>query len=118
MPSASLHARGHAGVPDRCAICLLRERALIPATHSVPDVDPESIAAVVDRLALSATRHLAFDRNLLGIDPARVVRISDRLLREVDGPSFSRIAGISWQADRGAATPGGSPGPGTPAIAL
>jgi ATP-binding cassette, subfamily B, bacterial len=46
----------------------------------------EGIAAVVNGLALCAIHHLAFDRNLLGIDPTGVVHIADRLLREIDGP--------------------------------
>jgi putative restriction endonuclease len=71
---------------NRCAICSLRERALVQAAHIVPDADPEGIAAVVNGLALCAIHHLAFDRNLLGIDPGGVVHIADRLLREVDGP--------------------------------
>ena len=70
----------------RCAICTLRERALVQAAHIVPDVEPEGIAAVVNGLALCAIHHLAFDRNLLGIDPSGVVHIADRLLREIDGP--------------------------------
>lgn len=70
----------------RCAICSLRERALVQAAHIVPDVDPDGIAAVVNGLALCAIHHLAFDRNLLGIDPGGVVHIADRLLREIDGP--------------------------------
>jgi putative restriction endonuclease len=70
----------------RCAICTLRERALVQAAHIVPDVEPEGIAAVVNGLALCAIHHLAFDRNLLGIDPTGVVHIADRLLREIDGP--------------------------------
>jgi putative restriction endonuclease len=70
----------------RCAICSLRERELVQAAHIVPDADPEGIAAVVNGLALCAIHHLAFDRNLLGIDPAGVVHIADRLLKEVDGP--------------------------------
>jgi putative restriction endonuclease len=70
----------------RCAICSLRERALVQAAHIVPDADPEGIAAVVNGLALCAIHHLAFDRNLLGIDPDGVVHIADRLLREIDGP--------------------------------
>jgi putative restriction endonuclease len=40
----------------------------------------------VNALALCAIRHLAFDRNVLGIDPRGVVHIDDQLLREVDGP--------------------------------
>jgi putative restriction endonuclease len=71
---------------SRCAICSLRERALVQAAHIVPDVDPEGVAAVVNGLALCAIHHLAFDRNLLGIDPQGVVHIADRLLREIDGP--------------------------------
>ncbi len=70
----------------RCAICSLRERALVQAAHIVPDVDPEGIAAVVNGLALCAIHHLAFDRNLLGIDPDGVVHLADRLRREIDGP--------------------------------
>jgi putative restriction endonuclease len=62
---------------SRCAICSLRERALVQAAH-VPDVDGEGIAAVVNGFALCAIHHLAFDRNLLGIDPQGVVHIADR----------------------------------------
>lgn len=70
----------------RCAICTLRERDLVQAAHIVPDTEPEGIAAVVNGLALCAIHHLAFDRNLLGIDPDGVVHIAGRLLREIDGP--------------------------------
>ncbi len=70
----------------RCAICTLRERDLVQAAHIVPDVESEGIAAVVNGLALCAIHHLAFDRNLLGIDPEGVVHIAGRLLREIDGP--------------------------------
>jgi putative restriction endonuclease len=70
----------------RCAICALRERSLVQAAHIVPDGEPAGIATVVNGLALCAIHHLAFDRNLLGIDPAGVVHIAGRLLREIDGP--------------------------------
>ncbi len=70
----------------RCAICTLRERDLVQAAHIVADIEPEGIAAVVNGLALCAIHHLAFDRNLLGIDPDGVVHIAGRLLREIDGP--------------------------------
>jgi putative restriction endonuclease len=70
----------------RCAICTLRERELVQAAHIVPDSEQEGVAAVVNGLALCAIHHLAFDRNLLGIDPAGVVHIAGRLLREIDGP--------------------------------
>jgi len=56
------------------------------AVSRAPDVEPEGIAAVANGLALCAIHHLAFDRNLLGIDPEGVVHIAGRLLREIDGP--------------------------------
>jgi putative restriction endonuclease len=70
----------------RCAICALRERSLVQAAHIVPDNEPAGVAAVVNGLALCAIHHLAFDRNVLGIDPGGVVHIAGRLLREIDGP--------------------------------
>ena len=48
--------------------------------------EAEGAAAVVNGLALCAIHYLAFDRNLLAIDPDRVVHIADRLLRQIDGP--------------------------------
>lgn len=70
----------------RCAICTLRERELVQAAHISADVEAAGIAVVVNGLALCAIHHLAFDRNLLGIDPGGLVHIADRLLREIDGP--------------------------------
>lgn len=37
-------------------------------------------------IALCAIHHLAYDRNVLGIDPDSVVHIASRLLNEIDGP--------------------------------
>jgi putative restriction endonuclease len=71
---------------SRCAICALREPELIEASHIVRDVDPHGVAAVVNGIALCAIHHLAYDRNLLGIDPGGLVHIGRRLLEEQDGP--------------------------------
>lgn len=71
---------------SQCAICRLREAVLVEAAHIVSDVHPEGIAAVINGIALCAIHHLAYDRNLLGIDPKGVVHISERLLHEHDGP--------------------------------
>jgi putative restriction endonuclease len=70
----------------RCTICALREEALVQAAHIVEDPAPEGITAVVNGLALCAIHHLAYDRNLLGIDPDGVVHIARRLRAERDGP--------------------------------
>jgi putative restriction endonuclease len=70
----------------RCAICALREPQLVQAAHIVEDTQSRGIAAVVNGLALCAIHHLAYDRNLMGIDPEGVVHIAQRLLKEKDGP--------------------------------
>jgi putative restriction endonuclease len=70
----------------RCAVCALREAALLQAAHILEDRDPRGAAVVINGIALCAIHHIAYDRNLMGIDPRGVVHISQRLLRETDGP--------------------------------
>lgn len=70
----------------RCTICSLKEAALLQAAHIVEDHDPAGSASVANGLALCAIHHLAYDRNLMGIDPDGVVHIHQRLLHEIDGP--------------------------------
>jgi putative restriction endonuclease len=73
----------------KCAVCSLRESALLQAAHIIDDRDPRGAATVVNGIALCAIHHLAYDRNLLGIDPTGVVHIASRLLDETDGPMLS-----------------------------
>lgn len=73
----------------RCAVCALREADLLQAAHILEDRDPRGAAAVINGVALCAMHHLAYDRNLMGIDPAGGVHISERLLREHDGPMLT-----------------------------
>jgi putative restriction endonuclease len=83
----------------RCAICALREKALVQAAHILEDAGAEGIAAVVNGLALCAIHHLAYDRNLLGIDPAGVVHIARRVRDEHDGPMLrAGLQGFHGQA--------------------
>jgi putative restriction endonuclease len=70
----------------RCAVCRLREATLLQAAHIIDDGDPRGVATIVNGIALCAIHHLAYDRNLLGIDPGGVVHIAQRLLDEIDGP--------------------------------
>ena len=70
----------------RCAVCVLREAALPQAAHIIDDRDAGGAATVVNGISLCAIHHLAYDRNLLGIDPKGVVHIAQRLLDEADGP--------------------------------
>lgn len=75
--------RAYAG---RCAICRLREADLLQAAHILGDRHALGQPVVVNGIALCAIHHLAYDRNLMGIDPDGVVHIAHRLLEEVDGP--------------------------------
>jgi putative restriction endonuclease len=70
----------------RCAVCQLRERSLVQAAHIIEDPDPNGIAAVINGIALCAMHHLAYDRNLMGIDPSGIVHIGKRLRDTTDGP--------------------------------
>lgn len=71
---------------SRCAVCSLKEPQLLEAAHIVRWAEATEVAAVVNGIALCAIHHLAYDRNLLGIDPGGVVHIGERLLHEIDGP--------------------------------
>lgn len=75
-----------AAYSQKCTVCSLREPDLLEAAHIIRDGAPDGIAAVVNGLSLCAIHHRAYDRNLLGIDPRGEVHISERLLREIDGP--------------------------------
>lgn len=70
----------------RCTICSLTRRELVQAAHISEYSLGEAVAEVRNGLALCAIHHLAYDRNLLGIDPDGVVHISRPLLEEIDGP--------------------------------
>ena len=70
----------------RCAVCALREATLLQAAHILEDRDPRGVAAVVNGIAMCAIHHLAYDRNVMGIDPDGVGHIAERLRREEDGP--------------------------------
>ena len=84
---------------SQCAICRLREAMLVDAAHIVSDAHPDGIAAVINGIALCAIHHLAYDRNILGIDPTGVVHIAERLLAEHDGPMLTTgLQGFHGQA--------------------
>lgn len=73
----------------RCAVCSLREASLLQAAHIIEDREDAGAAIVVNGIALCAIHHLAYDRNVMGIDPSGVVHIAGRLLHEIDGPMLS-----------------------------
>lgn len=71
---------------ERCAVCALREPQLVEASHITRFSEPGAVDTVINGIALCAIHHLAYDRNLMGIDPSGLVHIGARLLEEQDGP--------------------------------
>jgi putative restriction endonuclease len=70
----------------RCAVCRLRHRELLDAAHILPDGHPRGDPVVPNGLSLCKIHHAAFDANIVGVRPDRVVEIRADVLREADGP--------------------------------
>jgi putative restriction endonuclease len=75
----------------RCAICHLKERRLLDAAHIRADAELDATAAVSNGLSLCTIHHRAYDEDLVGISPDYVVRISEHLLAEDDGPMLDLL---------------------------
>lgn len=71
---------------EQCALCRLRHRELLDASHIIPDNDPRGEPAVSNGLSLCKIHHTAFDRHFLGIDPDGIIHIRADVLEESDGP--------------------------------
>jgi putative restriction endonuclease len=69
-----------------CAICRLKHDRLLDAAHILPDNHPKGEPWVSNGLSLCKLHHAAFDANILGIRPDRVIEIREDILQEVDGP--------------------------------
>jgi putative restriction endonuclease len=79
----------------RCALSGLPESVLLDAAHIVPDANEQYGHPVVPNgLPLSKIHHAAFDAHLIGIDPDYKVHVSDRLLRQKDGPMLEALKGL------------------------
>jgi putative restriction endonuclease len=71
---------------DSCALCRLRHRELLDAAHITPDRDAEGDPVVSNGIALCKLHHAAFDGFFFAIRPDYVIEVSERILRETDGP--------------------------------
>lgn len=96
---------------DQCAICRLKEVRLLDAAHIVGDVEEQGEPVVSNGLALCSIHHRAFDHDLIGIAPDHTVHVSERLLRDEDGPMLDVLKGFhearievprqaAWKPDR------------------
>lgn len=87
LHQSTFRERVLAAYADRCAMCQLRERALLDAAHIDPDSDAGGVPVVTNGIALCKIHHAAFDAHLLSIEPQRLqVHVAPRLLAEQDGP--------------------------------
>ena len=69
-----------------CAICRLRHRVLLDATHILPDRHPHGEPIVPNGISLCKLHHAAYDRNILGIRPDLRIDVRMDILKEIDGP--------------------------------
>lgn len=70
----------------RCAVCALGHGNLLDAAHIVEDGQPKGDPITSNGMALCKIHHAAYDQDILGIRPDRVVLINGDVLVEVDGP--------------------------------
>lgn len=69
-----------------CAMCALRHPELLDASHIIEDRAEQGLPVVSNGLSLCKIHHAAFDRDLVGISPDKIVHVNRDLLEEIDGP--------------------------------
>jgi len=70
----------------RCAVCSLAHGSLLDAAHIVEDAAGGGVPETSNGLALCKIHHAAYDQDILGISPDRIVHINGEVLAERDGP--------------------------------
>lgn len=83
---------------SRCAVCQLKYGALLDAAHILPDSDERGVPTTDNGMALCKIHHVAYDRNMLGITPDYVVKVSPQVLQDSDGPMLTH--GLQEMHDR------------------
>jgi putative restriction endonuclease len=83
----------------RCALSGLREPVLLDAAHIIEDKNEQLGQAIVQNgIPLAKTHHAAFDAHLIGIDPDFRIHLSDRLLRQKDGPTLEALKDLHLES--------------------
>jgi putative restriction endonuclease len=76
----------------RCALSGLREPVLLDAAHIIEDKHERLGQPVVQNgIPLAKTHHAAFDAHLIGVDPNFRIHVSERILRQKDGPTLEAL---------------------------
>lgn len=86
LHQASFRERVLEAYRNQCALCRLKHRELLDASHIIPDTDPRGVPEIRNGLSLCKIHHTAFDRDLIGIRPDSVVEVRADILDEQDGP--------------------------------
>lgn len=85
----------------RCAFTGLPEPMLLDAAHIIGDKHETLGQPVVPNgLPLSKIHHAAFDAQLIGIDPDFRMHVSDRLMRQSDGPLLEALKQLHQRSIR------------------
>lgn len=69
-----------------CAVCRIRHDELLDAAHIIEDRDERGRPEIPNGLSLCKIHHAAYDSNILGISPDRIIHIRHDILEEIDGP--------------------------------
>jgi putative restriction endonuclease len=94
----------------RCALSGLPEPRLLDAAHIIADGDARLGQPVVTNgIPLTKIHHAAFDAHLIGIDPDYRIHVSDRLLRQNDGPMLEALKNLNRHPIRLPARPKDQP---------
>jgi putative restriction endonuclease len=71
---------------EQCSICRLQHKTLLDAAHILPDSHEFGQPVVSNGISLCKIHHAAFDKKIIGISPDFKVKVSEKILAEVDGP--------------------------------
>jgi len=74
---------------ETCCMCRLNIADLLDAAHIIEDSDENGDPIVQNGLTLCKIHHAAFDRNILGVAPDNTIKVSESVLKKVDGPMLS-----------------------------
>ena len=83
----------------RCAVTGLPVRELLVGAHIVPDAE-EGGASINNGICMSQLHHVAYDSNLLGIDPDHRIHVSKRIGLLHDGPFLEDFKGLKGRKIR------------------
>ncbi|WP_207461861.1 HNH endonuclease [Azospirillum sp. SYSU D00513] len=102
LHQSSFRERVVAAYGGRCALTGLPELRLVDAAHIVPDIDPElGQPDIRNGICMSKLHHVAYDADLIGIDPDHRIHVSERLLDLHDGPLLEHgIKGLAGKIIR------------------